>query len=133
LDLSIVKPGVTTGFDVNGLLIQGGGKICAGLDVAGAAFEVKRCGTAQFNELEGANIFPNPATDALNLQLNSRVGTGPLSVDIMDLNGKMIQRQVVEEGVTQTELNISNLSSGMYFVRINGEGRAAEMLKFTKQ
>ncbi|NNC95400.1 MAG: T9SS type A sorting domain-containing protein [Chitinophagales bacterium] len=36
LDLSIVTPGVTTGFDVNGLLLQGGGSICASLDVAGA-------------------------------------------------------------------------------------------------
>ena len=29
LDLSIVEIGVTTGFDVNSLLIQGGGTICA--------------------------------------------------------------------------------------------------------
>ncbi|MCW5900264.1 MAG: T9SS type A sorting domain-containing protein [Flavobacteriales bacterium] len=43
LDLSIVELGVTTGFDVNSLLIQGGGEICASLDVAGAAFEVADC------------------------------------------------------------------------------------------
>jgi hypothetical protein len=43
LDLSIVVPGVTTGFDVNGLLLQGGGAICASLDVAGAAFQVEKC------------------------------------------------------------------------------------------
>jgi hypothetical protein len=36
LDLSIVVPGQTTGFDVNSLLIQGGGSICASLDVQGA-------------------------------------------------------------------------------------------------
>ncbi len=36
LDLSIVQFGTTTGFDVNGLLIQGGGSICASLDVTGA-------------------------------------------------------------------------------------------------
>ncbi len=40
LDLSVVVPGVTTGFDVNGLLVQGGGGLCASLDVAGAAFNV---------------------------------------------------------------------------------------------
>ena len=40
LDLSIVVPGVTTGFDVNGLLVQGGGSVCAALDVAGAQFNV---------------------------------------------------------------------------------------------
>ncbi|MBK9274589.1 MAG: hypothetical protein IPM49_08635, partial [Flavobacteriales bacterium] len=32
--------GVTTGFDVNGLLVQGGGSICASLDVPGAQFNV---------------------------------------------------------------------------------------------
>jgi hypothetical protein len=40
LDLSIVQLGVTTGFDVNGLLIQGGGEICASLDVTGAIYVV---------------------------------------------------------------------------------------------
>ena len=41
LDLSIVELGVTTGFDVNGLLIQGGGELCASLDVAGAPIHVQ--------------------------------------------------------------------------------------------
>jgi len=45
LDLGIVVPGVTTGFDVNALLVQGGGTICASLDVAGAAFAVIVCGS----------------------------------------------------------------------------------------
>ncbi|WP_299130675.1 hypothetical protein, partial [uncultured Winogradskyella sp.] len=40
LDLSIVELGVTTGFDVNSLLIQGGGDLCASLDVAGAPIHV---------------------------------------------------------------------------------------------
>ena len=43
LDLGIVEPGVTTGFDVNALLLQGGGSICASLDVTGALFEVTEC------------------------------------------------------------------------------------------
>ena len=44
LDLDNVVPGVTTGFDVNALLQQGGGSICASLDVAGAEFQVADCG-----------------------------------------------------------------------------------------
>ena len=40
LDLSIVELGVTTGFDVNSLLLQGGGELCASLDVAGASITV---------------------------------------------------------------------------------------------
>ena len=38
-----MTPGVTTGFDVNGLSIQGGGSICASLDVSGAPTLVVDC------------------------------------------------------------------------------------------
>jgi hypothetical protein len=41
LDISTVQFGVTTGYDVNGLLQQGGGTICGSLDVTGAAFVVQ--------------------------------------------------------------------------------------------
>ena len=41
LDLSIVELGVTTGFDVFGLIIPGGGTICAALDVTGAPVSVE--------------------------------------------------------------------------------------------
>jgi hypothetical protein len=40
LDLGIVKLGVTTGGQVNSLLIQGGGSICASLNVAGTQVHV---------------------------------------------------------------------------------------------
>ena len=41
LDLGIVEFGVTTGFDVFGLITDGGGSICASLDVAGAPVAVE--------------------------------------------------------------------------------------------
>jgi|GEM_PF-1593799 len=45
LDISVVQFGVTTGFQVNGLLQQGGGLICASLDVVGAPIVVQNCST----------------------------------------------------------------------------------------
>ena len=44
LDLSIITPGVTTAGEVNSLLQQGGGTICASLDVNGAPISVTLCG-----------------------------------------------------------------------------------------
>ncbi len=40
LDLGVINLGTTTGFDINELLIQGGGDICAALDVMGAPIVV---------------------------------------------------------------------------------------------
>lgn len=43
LNLNTIQIGVTTGFDVNKLLLQGGGNICGVLDVSGVPFQVKSC------------------------------------------------------------------------------------------
>jgi len=43
LDLTTIVPGTTTGADINALLIQGGGDICASLDVTGAPFTIEEC------------------------------------------------------------------------------------------
>ncbi|MCI4646728.1 MAG: hypothetical protein MRY86_00990, partial [Phaeodactylibacter sp.] len=43
LDLSVVEIGVTTGFDVNSLLLQGNGSICASLNVEGTQFNFGGC------------------------------------------------------------------------------------------
>src|SRR6056297_3298508 len=48
LDLSIIEIGETSGFDVNDLLVQGGGAICGALDVSGAEIEV--CDNTGINE-----------------------------------------------------------------------------------
>ena len=61
LDLGIVEFGVTTGFQVNALLVQGGGSICAALDVAGAQ---ARLIDPQAGTLSGGGVAcgPLPAT-----------------------------------------------------------------------
>ncbi len=62
LDLGTLVFGVTSGVDVNATLIQGGGSICAGLDVTGAPISVELCCGAEAGTLiaEDANVcFPN--------------------------------------------------------------------------
>lgn len=43
MDLDALDWGTTTILDLNGQLVQGGGSLCAGLDVLGAAFTVEAC------------------------------------------------------------------------------------------
>jgi len=43
LNLSTIQLGTTTAKSVNELLVQGGGSICAALDMAGAVFQAKDC------------------------------------------------------------------------------------------
>ncbi len=118
LDLGIVVPGVTTGFDVNNLLIQGGGDICASLDVDGAVFDVVSCAAGHI-----AKAYPNPAHDHVTVTLQPTEGQGEVIVQIVDINGKLIREQQLPAGTEQVELNIAGLKKGTFFIQVNyGEG-----------
>lgn len=131
LNLGIVQFGKTTGFDVNSLLIQGGGRICGALDVAGAVFDVRTCGSV--GQAGASSVFPNPTTGQLNLLLDpSAAATNGVQVEILDLNGKIYRSAKLDAGATQGELNVAELPAGMYLVRLNYGSAKGEMLRFNK-
>jgi hypothetical protein len=148
LNLGIVVPGVTTGFDVNGLLVQGGGTICGSLDVQGApslVFGPFICNLFGFgnnsiiniseNDLndeiiriaENSNeagalitsIYPMPAKEEVTVQyLTSNGGNTLLS--IYSLTGQVVFQERFSdiEGLNTRILNLSTLSSGSYVLRM---------------
>ena len=71
-------------------------------------------------------VLPNPASDYLYLK-----GAGSLnSVEILDITGKCLSKQVQ---ISENEqISISGLTSGMYFVRLNGNNQS-QVLKFMKK
>ncbi len=74
------------------------------------------------------SIYPNPATDKITIETAATPTQCQLS--IINLNGQaLITRQITEP---KTQLDISNLPSGVYFVRVTGEKRV-EVGKFVKQ
>ena len=71
-------------------------------------------------------IYPNPAHDEVNL-INRN--SGQSTIQLMDHNGRLLQ--VVRSSSTNLKLNVSNLSSGMYFIKII-TGNKVEIQKFIK-
>jgi len=60
------------------------------------------------------NVFPNPATDVLNVEVNlDEVAT----IELVDLTGKVVATQTLSNQGTAT-FNTANLSSGLYIVSI---------------
>lgn len=60
------------------------------------------------------NVFPNPATDVLNVEVNLNEVA---NVELVDLTGKVVATQTVSNQGTAT-FNTANLSSGLYIVSI---------------
>jgi hypothetical protein len=72
------------------------------------------CNKKTVLETNGASIYPNPATDFLRISIpNNNV----LSVQIMDLNGKIILETRVEN---EKILDITHIPNGIYFMVFSG-------------
>jgi hypothetical protein len=68
------------------------------------------------NMMQSAQVFPNPATDLVTVQVSGFAGE--MNIRITDLAGKSVinQSQIVTEG--QFNINTEGLSAGMYSIEL---------------
>ena len=85
--------------------------------------------------LPNVTLFPNPATDFVIIQCTmNNILLSIESVEIYDVYGKIVQIVVGanDYSLLQTRMNISNLTNGMYFMRVTTE-RGVVTKQFVKQ
>jgi hypothetical protein len=65
-------------------------------------------------------LYPNPAKEVINVQctMNNVQWNGAL-IEVLDVYGKLLQTLKADSEITQ--INVSNLANGMYFVRMTTE------------
>ena len=73
------------------------------------------------NEAVSFNLYPNPANNSINV-----VAENAAEMQILDMAGRTVMAVNVVEG--ENSINVSNLESGVYFVRMNGA-----VVKFVKR
>lgn len=71
--------------------------------------------TPEFTKDESVKIFPNPATDFVNISCDSTIQ----SVELLDIQGRLIQTAI--DNKQQVRLDLSSQSNGIYFIRITTE------------
>lgn len=74
------------------------------------------------NEVAGMEIYPNPASDVVNVKFDAKGGN--YNVAITDLAGRTVATQSVEnaEGAQTVAVPVSGLAGGNYIVTIKTEG-----------
>lgn len=65
------------------------------------------------------SMYPNPATEQLNLDL-SELPAGDYSFELISLTGQQIMKQVIINDGTVITLSLRNVAPGSYIVRISG-------------
>lgn len=79
-------------------------------------------------------MYPNPATSTVFIsRLMDSGRIEKLEISIFDLNGQLSFKEELGSNVVQKELDISNLSNGLYFVQLKTESGYMGIRKLVKQ
>jgi hypothetical protein len=73
------------------------------------------------------SVYPNPASDYININLN---GVSADKMEICDITGKVISSQIISTEHSQT--NIKNLKPGLYLLKIYNKYQNVTTLRFVK-
>lgn len=90
-------------------------------------------GTQDITSISGVTIYPNPTSDNLTVEFNSDIAS-TIRVTAIDLMGRTIKnfgQENLVRGNNQLQLNVSDLVSGTYFLRITQDD-AVKTMKFEK-
>lgn len=75
-------------------------------------------------------VFPNPAKDRLNINVNNMPGKA--TIQLVDINGRVVLSQQMVQN--NTSLDIRQIPAGMYLVRLNNtDGKSVYQQKFVKE
>ncbi len=78
--------------------------------------------------LAQATLYPNPATDVLNIVLTENVGAREVSV--FNAAGQCVMSAPMNDNTAA--LNVSGLQSGLYLIYVKGESAVVSISKFMK-
>jgi hypothetical protein len=82
-----------------------------------------------------ASVFPNPVVSVANLRIDAPENVRSVTVAITNIVGKTVrQLQVNTNGSTTVPVEVSDLNSGMYLLRVvDNSGKEAYTVKLLKQ
>lgn len=87
------------------------------IDVDGA-FAYSSVAFVDYADCKSVKVQPNPVTgDEIRIQIKGIVDFDNVSLQIMDVSGKIIQSNQLSE--TNIRLNVKDLPAGAYFIRVN--------------
>lgn len=94
------------------------------------SFKISSLGTIDFDLGNSISIYPNPATDILNIKTNNNISP-PDGYTIYNVLGQVVSEKDLKSNHDLT-INISDYSNGMYFIKISSE-TASVTLPFIKK
>lgn len=98
---------------------------------------IVKSSTARFADLETSSpeikLYPNPTVDKFKLELNNQEETTAQILVVSSKDGMIVRNEKVALSANNTpEINVANLASGVYFVKVITNGNE-KVLRFVKE
>ena len=82
------------------------------------------------NELDfntNVNVYPNPVTDKLTVEIDATVNEGSV-ISIINLQGQVIYSETIKENTSnyRTEIDVDNYARGMYLLKLEDENSSIQ-------
>jgi hypothetical protein len=79
------------------------------------------------------SVFPNPTSGVLNINF-SQLSDNAFTVQVIDAFGKVFQEVNSDElnGMSTISFDLTDLNTGIYFVKVSGDCTKTQLTKFTK-
>jgi hypothetical protein len=95
-------------------------------------FDYSAVRRVDFNAIATYTFYPNPVSDKLEIATDNASGLNA-DIDILNGQGQVVVKKKIS-GVSQlVRINVSSLSTGVYFMRISSADGTVYMQKFVKQ
>ena len=73
--------------------------------------------SSDFSQSDAVKIYPNPATDLINVTVSNFVGD--LKVELFDINGRLVKSKSIDFSGNYS-LDLNGLTTGVYIVKLSG-------------
>jgi hypothetical protein len=71
------------------------------------------------NNLLSFEMYPNPVSDVLNIQLPT--GTEKAEVGVFDYTGRLVTSKIISSN--DTSIDVQKLSNGIYLIRVSSDAK----------
>lgn len=106
---------------INGTSLNTNHKIVSNSKELAGQLDIHQYKISEIENQNSVNVYPNPSNGIYNIKLSSAyLNDG--EIKILDLNGKVIRTYEKNNSVNEFKIDLSDLSKGMYFFRIDVGG-----------
>jgi subtilisin family serine protease len=103
-------------------------------DKYGTSVEQRIAVIVEQSEVTELNIFPNPVINTINIKWTSR-WAGDVTIEVVSINGSTVRKFNIEDVQLKTysQLDLSSLPTGAYFLHVSGKEGTSSVFKFIKR